>query len=303
MDLMRRQSIVEPLSVDRAAAWPTVGPVLVYLLAFAAMTSPWVLGRVSIPWDSKAHFLPQIQFLAQSLWAGELPWWNPYVFSGQPQIADPQSMIFSPPYLILALLNPSPGPWAQDVTLLATMAAGGVGLIVWFRDKAWHWAGAVLAALAFSFGAAMAWRIQHTGQVLSLAYLPWALLLLDRAVERGSVAAGTAAGTVAAFVVLGRDQVALLVVYLLAARTIWLWLTSDSPRARIATSFVPLILAGAAGLAIVSLPVLMTLLLAAESNRPAIDFAGAGAGSLHPAQLVTFVIPQLFGAAGGMFVS
>jgi len=297
---MRQLLIVEPVAPDRSAAWPLAAPVAVYLLAFAAMTWPWLLGRVSIPWDSKAHFLPQIQFLAQSLWAGELPWWNPYVFSGQPQIADPQSMIFSPPYLLLALVNSSPGPWAQDVTLLAAMAAGGVGMIVWFRDRSWHWAGAIVAALVFTFGAAMAWRIQHTGQVLSLAYLPWALLFLDRAIERGSTAAGSMAGLVSAFIVLGRDQVALLCVYLLATRAVWLWCSAERPAGRIASSIVPLVAGGIVGLAIVALPIVMTVLLAADSNRPAIDFAGAGAGSLHPAHLVTFVIPQLFGAAGDM---
>ncbi len=297
---MRRTTMPDPLAVNRKADWQLTGPVMLYLVAFAVMTSPWLLGKVSIPWDSKAHFLPQIQFLAQSLWAGDLPWWNPYVFSGQPQIADPQSMIFSPPYLALALVDPSPGPWAQDVTLLLAMAAGGVGLIVWFRDRRWHWAGALIAALAFTFGAAMAWRIQHTGQVLSLAYLPWALLLLDRAVERPSVVAGAGAGIVAAFIVLGRDQVALLAVYLLLARVIWLWLSHERPLSSFKQSFVPLAAGAFVGLALVAIPVLMTVLLAAESNRPAIDFAGAGAGSLHPANLVTFVVPQVFGAAGDM---
>ncbi len=271
-----------------------------FLAAFALMTWPWLLGRVSIPWDSKAHFLPQIQFLAQSLWAGEMPWWNPYVFAGQPQIADPQSMIFSPPYLVLALVNPSPGPWAQDLALLATMAVGGVGLIVWFRDRQWHWAGALVAAVVFTFGAAMAWRIQHTGQVLSLAYLPWALLLLDRAIERGSVQAGIGSGIVAAFIVLGRDQVALMLVYLLIARVVWHWTTADPVWLSFKRSLGPLIAAGVAGTMLVAVPVLMTVLLAADSNRPVIDFAGAGAGSLHPANLVTLVIPQLFGAAGDM---
>ncbi len=297
---MRRAAMSDPLTAERIVPWPLAAPVALYLVAFAAMTSPWLLGRVSIPWDSKAHFLPQIQFLAQSLWAGELPWWNPYVFSGQPQIADPQAMIFSPPYMALALIDPAPGPWAQDVTLLAAMGAGGVGLILWFRDKHWHWAGAMIAALAFTFGAAMAWRIQHTGQVLSLAYLPWALLLLDRAVERFSIASGAGAGVVAACIVLGRDQVALLVVYLLVARVLWLWLTHERPLVSLKRSLLPLATGGLVGSALVAIPVLMTVLLAAESNRPAIDFAGAGAGSLHPANLVTLVIPQIFGAAGDM---
>jgi hypothetical protein len=32
---------------------------------------------------------------------------------GQPQIADPQSMIFSPPFLLLALFNSAPSLWAD----------------------------------------------------------------------------------------------------------------------------------------------------------------------------------------------
>ena len=48
--------------------------------------------------------------------------------------------------------------------------------MLFFRDQGWHWAGGLIAALAFSYGASMAWRIQHTGQVLSLAYLPIALV-------------------------------------------------------------------------------------------------------------------------------
>ena len=63
------------------------------------------------------------------------------------------------------------------LTVLAAMSICGFGLILWFRDRGWHWAGALVAALAFVFGAAMAWRIQHWGQVLSMCYLPWVLLL------------------------------------------------------------------------------------------------------------------------------
>ena len=34
--------------------------------------------------------------------------WAPFVFSGHPQIADPQSVIFSPLYVVLALFNSAP---------------------------------------------------------------------------------------------------------------------------------------------------------------------------------------------------
>ena len=119
---------------------------------------PWLSGRVTIPWDAKAGFLPQIQFLAHSLANGESPFWMPFAFSGHPQIADPQAMIFSPPFLLLALLDSAPSPWAVDVMLVAAVFLGGVALMLWCRDQGWHWAGALIAALVFSYGASMAWR-------------------------------------------------------------------------------------------------------------------------------------------------
>ncbi len=264
------------------------------------MTWPWVAGFVTIPWDAKAQFQPQIQFLAESLARGEWPWWNPYVFSGTPHVADPQSMLFSPPFLALALVSRNPSLWAVDMTVLATMFAGGIGLMLYFRDRGWHAAGALIAALAFSFGAAMAWRIQHTGQVLSLAYLPWALLCLERAMHRRSLAYGIVAGLAGAAIVLGRDQVALLCIYLLAARVLWLWLTAGDRGPFVRGSLLPLAMGALTGVIVVAIPILMTVLLAAASNRPEIDLEGAGRGSLHPALLLTFVLPQLFGAAGHM---
>ena len=228
------------VETDRAG-WSLLPVMAAFLGCFLLMIWPWVFGRVTIPWDAKAHFQPQIQFLADSLARGEWPWWNPFVFSGQPQVADPQSMVFSAPFLALALINRAPSLWSVDMTVLAAMALGGLGLIVWFRDRGWHWAGALIAALAFSFGAAMGWRLQHTGQVLSLAYLPWALLFLERAIGRRSILNGVLAGLVGANIVLGRDQVALLSIYLLVGRVLWLWATAEHRSATIKGSLLPLI--------------------------------------------------------------
>ena len=72
------------------------------------MSWPWLSGRLTIPWDAKAHFYPQLQFLAQSIHGGESPFWAPFVFSGSPQIADPQSLLASLPFVLLAVLDPSP---------------------------------------------------------------------------------------------------------------------------------------------------------------------------------------------------
>ena len=292
--------VTTPSSGRTAGEWDLSPVIAAFVLLFAVMTWKWISGAVTIPWDAKAHFQPQVQFLAQSLARGAWPWWNPYVFSGQPQIADPQSMIFSPPFLLLALTNADPSAWEIDMTVLAAMAVGGIGVIVYFHDRGWHWAGALIAALVFSFGAAMAWRMQHIGQVLSLAYLPWTLLFVDRAITRASIVSGALAGLVAAFLVLGRDQVALLAIYLVAAYAVWLLAQQDAPLRALRRALLPLIAGAIVGAALVALPILMTALLAADSNRPEIDYAGAGGGSLHPALLLTLLAPDVFGASGRM---
>jgi hypothetical protein len=283
-----------------SAPWPLLPPLTLFAVAAVVIGRPWLWGHMTIPWDAKAHFLPQIQFLAHSLAAGESPFWTPFVFSGHPQIADPQAMIFSPPFLLLALLDPAPSAWAMDATLLAVVFLGGVTLMLWFRDRGWHWAGALLAALVFCYGASMAWRIQHLCQVLSVAYLPMAMLCLDRALARRSILYGTAAGLAAALIVLNRDQVALLCVYLLAGLVAWRLLGADRPLAEIRACLLPLAAGAAVGLAVVVVPVSLSALLAAQSNRPAIDYIGAAKGSLHPAFVVTTVVPELFGPSGRM---
>lgn len=275
--------------------WPTLG---LFALAWLALAWPWLSGRVTIPWDARAHFHPQLQFLAQALHRGESPFWTPFAFSGHPQVADPQSLIFSVPHLLLAALGPDPSFRAADAVVLGMLGLGGAALVLMFRDRRWHPLGALVAALAFSFGGSAAWRIQHVGQVMSLAWWPIALWLLARAVERGSPAAGLLAGLAAGCMALGRDQVAYLGLWLLAGFVLWAWWDAPARRDAIRRSLGPLALAAVAGALVAVVPLTLTVLLSASSNRVAIDLAGAGRGSLHPALLLTAFAPNLFGADG-----
>ena len=285
---------------DAASVWPYLPVAALFAMCWLVFGWPWLTGSVTIPWDAKAQFGPQVQFLASSIARVESPFWTPFAFSGHPQIADPQSLIFSPPFLMLALVNAAPGLRAIDTTVLLMVLASGLGILWLVRDLGWHWAGAMIAAIGFCFGAAMAWRLQHFGQVLSMAYLPFALLFLKRGLERRSVFYGLGAGIMTAFIVLGRDQVGLLCVYALVGYVAWYVANADCLGDALRQSIKPLAAGTAGGLAIVTIPLILTVLLAGQSNRPAIDYPGAAAGSLHPAQFVTAIIPHIYGAAGEM---
>jgi hypothetical protein len=283
---------------DSPGRWPLASVCAIVFIAWLALSWPWLSGTLTIPWDAKAHFHPQLQFLADAFHKGLSPFWTPYVFSGSPQVADPQSLIFSPTFALIAALNPAPDFRWSDGALLGTLLLGALSIVVIFRDRGWHPAGAVVAALSFAFGAAAAWRIQHVGQVLSLGYFAVTLFLLSRALERGSVGYGFAAGIVSGFMVLGRDQVALLGVYVLAGLTIAAILMAQSPWRALRASLPPLIAGTVGAILVATVPILLTAFIAQESNRPVIDFVEAGKGSLHPAALLTGLFANLYGAAG-----
>jgi hypothetical protein len=275
---------------------PVVLAVAIFALALMASAWPWLSGAVTIPWDAKSQFYPEVQFLASSFARGEWPWWTPNVFAGWPQISDPQSLMFSPLHVLLAALEPAVSLRAFDAVTFAYLFLGGLGIILFFRDRGWHLGGALVAAIAFALGGSASARIQHTGQVVSLAWLPLALWLLARALERSSWRAGLAAGALAGLIALGRDQVALLSLYVLAGFVLAHWLAGAGRRARLRASLAPLAAAGTTATLIAAVPVIMTTLLAARSNRPEISFASAAAGSLHPVHLLQFAFADLYGA-------
>ena len=266
---------------------------IIFAVCAFALSLPWVSGHVTIPWDAKAHFYPQLVFLSKALHSGESPFWNPHVFAGSVHIADPQSLIFTLPYLLVAKFVRDPGFIAADATILFMISLGGLALMLYFRDRAWHPAGALLAGLSFAFGGSAAWRIQHIGEVLSLAFFAITLLFLSRIFHRGGWWNGLLAGFFGGLMLIGRDQIALLCALILLIYAIWHVVVMPWRRA-----LIPLIIALLAGLITIAVPISLTLVLAEQSTRTDIDFEGAARGSLHPAALLTAFVANLFGTDG-----
>jgi hypothetical protein len=264
-------------------------------ILWAVIAWPWLSGEVTIPYDAKAHFQAQLQFLANALHRGDSPFWTPNIFGGSPQIADPQSLIFSPAFL-LALLDAAPSFRAMDAYVLGTLLLGAFAIAQHGRERGWTLAAQIIAGLVFAFGASSAWRLQHVGQVQSLACFAVAFWLLARALERRSWRSGLAAGVAAGVMLVKPDQVAFLGAWVLAAHVVWFLLKDRRPLAAARAAAPALAAGGAAGLAIILVPLLMTLFFAESSSRPEIAFSEAARGSLHPAYLLTAVVADLFGA-------
>lgn len=261
---------------------------------------PWLSAEVTVPWDAKSQFWPHFRFLARALATGESPFWMPELFAGLAHVADPQSFLFQPYFLLWAVIVPDPGFRTFDTAILGLPLLGGAGVLAWSLARGLHPLAALLAGLCFLAGGSVAWRLQHVGQLHSLAVLPWLLFALDRTLARGAWKAGLVSGVLTAMLLAGRDQVALLGAYLAAGFVLWRWLERPNRLAAVRRSLGPLALAAILAAILVAPPLVLTALEAARSNRPLIDLEGAGRGSLHPALLLTLATPHLFGSGGPM---
>jgi hypothetical protein len=270
------------------------------LAAIAALwllaASRWLIADVVVPWDSKNQFYAFFRFLASTLAAGDSPFWNPYHYGGHPSVADPQSLIFSPAFVIWAWLGPAPSMRAFDLVVYAHLLVGGlaVGAMGW--RLGWPAAASVTAAAVFMLGGPASGRLQHTGIILSYALLPPSLLLMSLALERRSLWLGASFGAVAAILLLGRNQEALLLSFVLLAVLVgkfasasdrWRWLRER--RATIAAM-------GLVAAAVAIVPLLLTLQFTGLSNRPEVPLDKALEASLYPANLASMAVANVMGS-------
>jgi Bacterial membrane protein YfhO len=273
--------------------------VLILCIAWLVLISPWLTGAATIPYDAKAHFQAQIQFLAQAIHNGDTPFWAPNIFAGSPQIADPQSMIFSPA-ILLALFNKNPSFMAVDIMMFTYILMGAIGIMMFFKDRGWHSAGAIVAALAFGFGASASSRIQHFGQIHSLALFALTLWLLSRALDRRSIIYGILSGLMAGLMVVAPDQVAFLGVIFLAGFVAHHFLSSQNIKTALTGSIKPLLAGTISATMLAGVPIIMTYLFVESSTRSVVEFSGVVGGSLHPASMLTTIIGDLYGAVDQM---
>ena len=270
-----------------------------FAVGWALFALPWLSGDVTVPWDAKAHFLPQLQFLAHALHTGQSQAWNHNVFAGSPQIADPQSLIFSPAFL-LAYLEPEPSFRQLDLYCFLLLAVAGFSVLMFFRDRGWHPAGAIVAALATALGGSSIWRIQHIKQIETFAFFMLTLWLLARALERRSIFSGVLAGLAAAVMIVEPGQIALIGGYVLIGYTLNYWLSQPRFWVSVRQTMPALLSSGFVAAILAAGPILLSLLFILDSNRPEIPYKEAARGALHPGSLLTAAIPDLYSVSSNL---
>ena len=265
-------------------------------LFWAVAFLQWPLRDLVVPWDSKNQFYTFFRFMADAIAQGSTPFWNPYHYAGHPSIADPQSMIFSPAFVLWALVDPKPSLFAFDLMVFAHLLVGGLALVRYGQRHDWPTAACVLAAMTFMIGGAVSGRMMHVGIITVYALFPLALLWMEIALERRSYLAAIGFGATSALIVLGRSQVPLLLSFTLAALLVWRLARDPGGWRFVVGRLGVLALAGMTALALIAIPMMLTIQFADFSNRPHEEIEAALRSSLYPANLANFFVPDVFGS-------
>lgn len=268
----------------------------VYVLAAGIVLGPTLFSGQSLVLskageDMTGQFLAWRDFGFSQLREGRLALWNPYLFCGAPFLGGFQSALLYPPnwlYLILPL------PTAINVGIALHLVLAGIAMYCWVQHRRLHPVAPILAGLIFMFGGTYFLHI-YPGHLTNLCTMVWAPLIflsIDRLTsEPGWGGAWLGAAAVAMQLLAGHPQ---YVFYtgVIAGIYALLRLRRAPRRWHAVAGCLIIYLAGAA----LSAAQLLTGLQATqESVRRALSPQAAGSFSLAPENLLTLVVPHVFG--------
>ncbi len=128
-------------------------------------------------------FEPVKAFLHESLRAGRLPLWSPYMFCGYPLGAEGQIAAFYPLSVVISWLLPSPG--AVNWLIITHVMIAGLSMYALARLLGASPFAAWLSGFVFSFSGYLFAHSHHVSLVCAAAWLPLVVLFVERAWQKG----------------------------------------------------------------------------------------------------------------------
>jgi hypothetical protein len=242
--------------------------------------------------DISHQFLYWRQFAVDQMRSGNLPLWNPHLFSGAPFFGGFQSALLYPPHLLFLIL---PLGKAINAVVALHIFLLGFFLYLWISSRGLHPAACLSAAVLGMFCGPVFLHIYagHLPNLCTMAWAPLVFFALDGMIERrwapscliGSIA-------VSMQIYAGHPQ---YVYYtgVAAAAYLALRLVRSDSRLKTLAGFA---VSYAVGAALGAVQILSGMDAAAESVRSlGVSYTFASSFSLPPENLITLVAPSFFG--------
>lgn len=258
----------------------------------------------TIKWDDADQYFPLLWFTSHLWKAGNLPLWNPFLFSGYPAFADPGNQTFYPVNLFITIFTVFSAKVTYIQLAIHYMMSGFFMYILsglYMRKKTSR----LIASLIYMFSGYMICHFEHLTMINSVTWFPLILFFLEKGFGARNIFYFIPGSIgVALLILAGHPQSALYALFVLFIFAIYRCFDRSEGNC---FSLFPLALFGlsiALGILISAVQLIPTYELSGHSTRSGAlpyDFA-AGSGQLDLAHLVTVVLPDYFGTIRGPYV-
>ena len=279
--------------------WPGEATAVLLLLVLPVLVYgvPALLGHPVLPGDDLTQNFPLRVLAGQQIRSGQLPLYNPYIWSGAPLLAGWNAGAAYPLTLLFAVV-PAVAAWTLNMIL--TWAIAGLGMFAFLRGLRLACVPSLLGALSFAFAGAMSAQVAHFGLVAGMSWVPVQLLCVLRLSQPRTWPSrlawtGILAGVFGLTILAGEPRAiddAGLIVLLYAAWQI----------VRLGRRFGPAAFSVASGLALGAclgaVQWLPGLAVVGSSQRGVSSVALFNSGSLPHRWLLLMLVPDLLGGSG-----
>lgn len=273
---------------------------LIALLTYLFLWRLWAAApedRAFLPEKSDLAevFYPPRHYFAKTWSEGEFALWNPHIYAGYPQFADPQAATFYPVALIIARIagpNYSMETIGLDIGLHFFLV--GAFSFLFFRHLFKSNGAALLSALLFEFGGYLTFYPPlQLSELEVVAWLPLSLLLVTLSLERRSWLLMALAGVTFGQVFLaGRPQSYLTIGLVTVSWLVYTAVQQKYTPTQIISRFTVLT---TFALGIAAAQWVPTLQLTRLSTRSDLIYEFVAEGGFPFNELTGFFVPQLLG--------
>jgi len=285
---------------------PFWNPRRTMVLSVAALALLWLIqfgGVLAGSWnfwdDVILQDFPVRVFSRAAFFSGEFPHWNPYTLNGMPFFAMQVPGVLYPFNVLLSLMPVNDNVlWRLIQACVAVhVLFAGLTMFFYLRFKKRTASASFFGALAFMFGGFIITHIIHTMMVYIMAWFPLALLFFEKGIRETRFKYAVAGGVIFGLTMLaGHPQISFYQIIFLAAIGAYIMYSCRDmivKRAAVAAVFF----AVAAGLCLVQY--LPTIEMNRLTHRTEYTIENASESSLQFVQIITALIPKVFGAYTG----
>jgi len=269
------------------------GSILVLLLTMIAFHWQLVTGKARVPFDFEGYHYPLLYQIFRNLQLGVLPLWDNSSYAGLPFVHNVNAATYYPIHLAflgtLVFLGIELTLRLMQFLAVFHYFVASVGMFLFLEELGIRRSLALLGGLFFACNGFLLAQSQHLGLVETIAWIPFAFLLLKRGIDTGRWVYFLILGLLLAimlFIGFLPELLGFLIVLVLYA--LWLVVNSSRPKLRSLGLFAAAAAIAVGLSAIVLLPMLEYARYSPELDRH---------GGIPTTPLITALIPDFFGSS------